>query len=220
MTIPQPTPPSPYPAEETGYPAPTVGRPGRSLAAAIAVFLGGYLLLASFAGQLGMVSWSIVAGITGRPSPDIPAATAMLLVLQFLFAIVVVVAGLILANGSAVGRLIGAILVLVGSLLTFTFIGLRISGFPLFPGGREGIPFQAVFHNSWFAIVLVVGVAWLLARRAKLGWLSLLGTLVLIPVPTAFVYAGVESGVVQIVMFLLSGIVGAGIILAGRPWRD
>ncbi len=68
--------------------------------------------------------------------------------------------------------------------------------------------------------MLVVGVAWLLTRRARLGWLSILGTLVLIPVPIALAFANVESGVQQIILFLLAAIVGAGIILAGRPLRD
>ena len=64
------------------------------------------------------------------------------------------------------------------------------------------------------------GVSWLLARGARLGWLSLLATLILIPIPTALQFQAVESGIIQIVMYLLCGIVGAGIILAGRPFRD
>lgn len=194
--------------------------PARGLAGAIAVFLGGYLLLASFSSALNTVSMILFAGIADRGAPMLPGGTIAMLVLQFLFAIVVVIAGLLIADGSVAGKLIGAILVVVGSLLTFTFIGLRLNGLLPLPGGREGIPFQAVFANSWFAVVLFVGVAWLLTRRARLGWLSLLGALVLIPVPIALAFANVESGVQQIILFLLAGIVGAGIILAGRPLRD
>jgi hypothetical protein len=220
MTIPQQSTPAvdPHPVADA-YPAP-VTRPGRGLAGAIAVFLGGYLLLAGFSGFLGQTSLSLFGMIAGRPGPEYPASVMVLAVLQFLFAIVVVVAGLLLTNGSPTGKLIGAIVVVAGALLTFAFIGMRLNGLLPFPGGQAGIPFQAVFANSWFAIVLFVGIAWLLARRARLGWLTLLGTLVLIPTPIALQFASMESGIILIVMFLLSGIVGAGIILAGRPLRD
>jgi hypothetical protein len=195
-------------------------RPGRSLAGAIAVFLGGYLLLAGFAGFLGQTSLVLFSAVAGRPGPEYPGGIMALAVLQFVFALIVVVVGLFLGRLSASGALIGAVVVVVGSLLTFAFIGMRLTGLLPFPGGRDGIPFQAAFANPWFAIVLFVGVAWLLSRRAGLGWLSLLGTLLLIPVPIALQFGGVESGIIQIVMFLLSGVVGAGIILAGRPFRD
>lgn len=195
-------------------------RPGRTLAAAVAVFLGGYLLLDAYAGQLVVGMASVLSGITGRPAPYLPETAVLLFVSQFLFALIVVVVGLLLAEGSLAGRLVGALLVVVSSIVTLLILSLRISGVSPFPGGRDGIPFQAIFANSWFAVVLFVGIAWLLARRAKLGWLALLATLLLIPVPTALWIAGVEAAVVQLVMYLLSGVVGAGIILAGRPFRD
>ena len=216
MTIPQQT-PLPSPVAGAGHP---VRRPGRSLASAVAVFLGGYLLLASFASQLGIVSWSLFAGLVGRGSAEVPPDTALLVVLQFLFAIGVVAAGLLLGDGPTVGRVLGVVVVAVGSLLTFAFVGLWISGAVPFPSGRDGIPFRAVFANTWFAVVLVVGVAWLLTRRARLGWLSLLGTLILIPVPIALQFAGAQGYAINLVMFVLSGLVGAAIILAGRPLRD
>jgi hypothetical protein len=220
MTIPQqPTPAvDPYPVGTT-YSTP-VARPGRGLAGAIAVFLGGYLLLAGFSGFLGQTAFSMFAALADRPGPAYPLATMVLSFLQFLFAIVVVVAGFLLARRSSTGALLGILVVVVGSLLTFAFLGLRINGLLPIPGGREGIPFNAVLVNSWFAIVFFVGVGWLLARGARLGWLALLGTLILIPLPIAFQFANLESGIIQIVMFLLSGVVGAGIILAGRPLRD
>ncbi len=194
-------------------------RPGRNLASAIAVFLGGYLLLAGFSGFLGQTSMSLFANLSGRGGPEYPASIMVLAVLQFLFALIVVVVGLFLGDGPVTGKLVGAIVVVVGSILTFVFLGLWTNGIVNFPGGQAGIPFRAVFANTWFAIVLFGGIAWLLARGARLGWLTLLATLILIPIPTAFVFAGVESGIVQIVMYLLCGIVGVGIILAGRPLR-
>jgi len=205
---------------DPAYPEMPATRPGRNLASAIAVFLGGYLLLAGFAGLLTQVALSVFAELAGHGGPTFPVPTLVLAVLQFLFAMIVVVAGLLLGDGPLAGRLVGAVVVVVGSILTFVALGLWVNGVLPLPSGKDGIPFRAVFTNTWFAIVLFGGIAWLLARRARLGWLSLLGTLVLIPVPTALAFANVESGVLQIVMYLLSGIVGAGIILAGRPLRD
>ena len=213
MTNPQ------YEAEPHAAPAGRV-RPGRNLASAIAVFLGGYLLLAGFSGFLSQTSMSLFAGLSGRGGPEYPVSIMVLAVLQFLFALIVVVVGLFLGDGPTTGKLLGATVIVVGSILTFVVLGLWINGLVSFPGGQAGIPFRAVFANTWFAIVLFGGIAWLLARGARLGWLSLLATLILIPVPTAMVFANAESGVVQIVMYLLSGIAGAAIILAGRPLRD
>ena len=207
-----------YDAEPYAAPA-GPARPGRNLASAIAVFLGGYLLLAGFSGFLGQTSMSLFANLSGRGGPEYPMSIMVLAVLQFLFALIVVVVGLFLGDGPVIGKLVGAIVVVVGSILTFVFLGLWINGIVDFPSGQAGVPFRAVFANTWFAIVLFGGIAWLLARGARLGWLTLLATLILIPIPTAFVFAGVESGIVQIVMYLLCGIVGAGIILAGRPLR-
>jgi hypothetical protein len=198
--------------------APT--RPGRGLAGAIAVFLGGYLLLAGFSGLLGQASLSLFATLSGRPGPEYPGGLMTLAVLQFLFALIVVVGGLLIGRVSTTGALVGAIVVVVGGILTFVVLGLRLNGLLPFPGGRDGIPFQAVFANPWFAIVLFVGVGWLLARRAGIGWLTLLGAVLLIPGPIALQFANVESGIIQIVMFLLAGVVGAGIVFAGRPLRD
>jgi hypothetical protein len=218
MTIPQPTAtdtPATFPESTTGAPA------GRALASAIAVFLGGYLLLASFAGtQLMQVSLNLLAPLSGRPTLDLPAAYAVLVVLQFLFAMIVVVVGLNLGRGPAGGRLLASGLVVVGSLLTFVVLGARLSGLLNFPGGQAGIPFQMVVANYWFSIVLIVGVAWLLTRGARLGWLSLLPVLLLIPLPVVFALNGIESGISTLVLYLVSGLIGAGIIAAGRPLRD
>jgi hypothetical protein len=206
----------------TTFPESPVAVPGgRGLASAIAVYLGGYLLLASFAGtQLMQVSLNLLAPLAGRPTLDIPAAYAVLFVLQFLFAIVVIVVGLNLGRGPAGGRLLGSGLVVVGSLLTFVVLGARLSGLLNFPGGQAGMPFQMLFANYWFSIVLVVGVAWLISRGARKGWLSLLPVLLLIPLPVVFAMNGIESAISTLVLYLVSGLVGAGIIAAGRPLRD
>lgn len=193
---------------------------GRGLASAIAVFLGGYLMLASFAGTgITSVAMNLFASIDDRPGVGIPVSYAVLAVLQFGFALVVVVVGLLLGRGAVAGRLVGSALVVIGSLVLFLVLGARLSGMLRFPSGEAGLPFQMFFANPWFSVVLVVGVAWLLGRRARLGWLSLIAVVVLIPLPAMFVLNGIEAGVIQIVMFAVSAIVGAGIIAAGRPWR-
>jgi hypothetical protein len=194
--------------------------PGRPLAAAIAMFLGGYLLLASLGGQLSTVSMNLFALIMGRPVMIIPEATVALFVLQFVFAIAVVVVGILLTGAPASRRLIATIIVVGGVLLTFVIIGLRLSGVIRIP--REaGVVFQSIFSNPWFAVVLLVGVAWLLCRPAVgAGWLVLLATLVLVPVPAMLAFGGVDGGTTQLIMFALSGVVGAAIMLAGRPFRE
>lgn len=194
---------------------------GRTLAGAVAVYLGGYLLLLSLAAsQLASVGMNVLNAIAGRPQIGIPFSFGVLLVLQFAFAIAAVVAGLMLTSGPIGGRVAGAALVVVGSVVIFLVLAARMSGVVDFPGGQAGIPFQALFANAWFGVVLVVGVAWLLSRRAGAGWLALLGALVLVPVPIALALNGVESGVAQIVLFALAAAVGLGIIAGGRPLRD
>lgn len=215
-TIPQPAEPA------------TVTRPlfeaarGRSLASAIAVFLGGYLLLSVFTnGELSRVSWNFFASAFDRPSPELEPDQAALYVAHSVFALAVVVAGLFLGRGPLIGRVVGSIIVVVGSIATFVVLGLQVVGGLPFSGGRDGIPVQMVFANPWFATVLFVGVAWLLSRRARLGWLAILGVVVLVPLPMLLVqFAHISAGTSTLILLTLSGIIGAGIILAGRPLRD
>ncbi len=191
---------------------------GRSFASAITVFLGGYLLLASLSGQLPHVLRSMFASLD-RTGPDLPEI-APFLVLQYLFAIAVVVAGLLIGGGPRSWRIAGAVVVVVGSLFTAVFLGLRTAGLVGMtdPGAR--IPFLALLGNTWFAIVLIVGVGWLLSRRARRGWLSILATLILVPIPMALLLNDVEDAHLQLIMFGLSGLIGAGIIVAGGLLRD
>ncbi|MEO5534248.1 MAG: hypothetical protein ABIR17_03870 [Pseudolysinimonas sp.] len=205
----------------------TVTRPlfeparGRSLASAIAVYLGGYLLLSVFTnGELSRVSGNLFGAVLDRPTPELQSDQVALYVAHSVFALAVVVAGLFLGRGPLVGRVVGSIIVVVGSTATFVVLGLRVTvGLP-FPTGRDAIPFDMVFANPWFATVLFVGVAWLLTRRARLGWLAIVGVVVLIPLPLWMAFAHISSGTSSLILLTLSAIVGAGIILAGRPLRD
>jgi hypothetical protein len=217
MTIPQQPqdPATPMPSPIAAWPA-----SGRPLAGAVAMFLGGYLLLASFAGsQLPTVAMNLFSALVDRPAMVIPESYVALMVLQFVFALAAVLGGIFLVRGPATNTLIAVIVVVGGALLTLAMMGLRLSGFfELRP--PASVIFAAVFTNGWFAVVLVVGVAWLLIRRAGTGWLALLGTLLLVPIPTMLSYSGIDSGITALVMYGLSGIVGATIIAAGRPWQD
>jgi hypothetical protein len=192
---------------------------GNPLAAASLMFLGGYLLLMSFnGGRVTAVASNIFATFNGRPTMPIPATESILAVLQFGFAIIVVVAGILLARGSSTARLNGVILVVVGSLMVLVLTALRLNGLIDLP-----LPIltmvHAVFLNSWFVVVLTVGAAWLLNRPAGPRRIVLLGALVLLPLPVMLAYSGVDFGVTHLVMYGLSGVVGAAIIGAGRPWQ-
>lgn len=216
MTNPQGYQSAPYPGVPTvgvphpGVPAPGAvpqGRGGRAFLAAALVFVGGYLVIAALNGFLV----NVVAGL-GQSSP----AIAALVVGQFVFALLVVVAGLFATPGALGGRVAGAALVVVVVVIVLLLVASRINGLLRVPP----LAAQMTFANVWLMTVLVIGIAWLIVRRARLGWLALLGVVVLAPVPYLLTFAGVESAIVQILMFVLSALVGAGILAAGRPWDD
>lgn len=186
--------------------APVVRRTGRSALAAALVFVGGYLVLLSLTGQLA----SALAGYFGGG----PFLT-VLYAAQFLFALIVVAVGLTSAVGSGISKLVGILVVVVGVGIVLAFAALRFAGTV-----RVGPESTFTISNPWFTTVLLVGIAWLLVRRARFGWLSLLAVLLLIPGPYAMTLAGVEVGIQLLLMHTLAALVGAGILLAGRPWRD
>jgi len=179
----------------------------RTLASAITVFLGGYLLVSSLSGQLGLA----VSGAS-----QYPIEVTVFLVLQALFAIVVVVVGLLLTAAPVTNRLIAVAVVVAGTLVVLVTQAFTLTG----SLGAGGIPTRMTLGNGYFMTLLTVGAAWLIVRTARVGWLALLAALVLIPVPYLLLLASTPSVITQIVALLLSAIVGAGIILAGRPLRD
>lgn len=196
-TIPQ----EPHPAAE---PAPR--RTGRAWLAGALVYVGGYLVLLSLNSQLV----TQLAGF-GAGGP----ALVVVLLAQLAFAILVVVVGLLAAPGPAGGRIAGAVVVVVGVPIVVAFLTMRISG-----ALRVGAESSFTIGNPWLMTVVLVGAAWLLARAARLGWLAILAAAVLSPVPYVLLTAGADVGVVPLAMYALTALVGAGILLAGRPWRD
>jgi hypothetical protein len=204
-TLPHETSPG-APAAPDAWEAPSTRVP-RALLAAALVFLGGYLLVASLNGQLV----ASVAGL-GPSSPGV----MLLLIGHFAFALLVVVAGLLASSAAAGSKAVASAIVVVGAIVVVALNAMRFAGDLRVPA----IPGQFTFANAWVMTTLFVGVAWLLVRRARLGWLALAGVLVLAPIPFWFTLAGAEGALTQFAMFALTGIVGAGIIAAGRPWRD
>lgn len=194
--------PTPYNTE----PAAAVLLPARGsvAASAVAVYLGGYILVLALTNSLATALIGYGAG------PDVIA----LLLGQLLFAVVVVIVGFCLAPAPAARKLVASLIVVVGVIATVASQTARLTS------SAGGIPLGVTLANQFFMVALIVGAGWLIVRFARLGWLALLLTVVLIPLPYAFSYLGVTAGISQGVLFVLLGVVGAVILLAGRPWRQ
>ena len=190
-------------------PSTYAGRPieYRTVAGAISVFLGGYLVTASLTSQLAFF-------LGGRAQVD--PEVIVLLLSQAVFAIAVVVAGLMLVRASVTSRLIAILVVIVAVVVTVIAQSARLNG----DAGPASMPLLFTFANPYFMAALGIGAAWLIVRSARLGWLAILATAILIPLPFAFAYAGISGALSQIVLFALSGLILAGIVFAGRPTRE
>jgi len=179
----------------------------RTLASAITVYLGGYLVISSLTGQLAFM----VSGIQSTP-----LEVSVYFVLQALFAVGVVIAGLLLAQAPIGARLIASSIVVVAVIIcVVTQVTRLTSGM-----GAIGLPASLTIGNGSVMGLLGIGAAWLIVRSARLGWLTLLGAFILAPVPYLMSINSIPSAITQIVSLLLCAIVGAAIILAGRPLRD
>ena len=179
----------------------------RTLASAITVYLGGYLLISALSGQLAY-------SLSG--SSRNPIELTAFLVLQALFAVLVVVVGLMLAAAPMATRMIAAAIVIVSALIVIFTQAVSLTG----ALGAGAIPSRMVFGNAHFMLVFAIGAAWLIVRAARIGWLALIAAFVLIPVPYTLVLANIPSIITQMVVLALSAIIGAAIIIAGRPLRD
>jgi hypothetical protein len=179
----------------------------RTLASAITVFLGGYLVISSLTGQLAFM----VSGIQSTP-----LEVSVYFVLQALFAVAVVIAGLLLAQAPIGARLIASGVVVVAVIITVVTQVTRVTG----GMGAIGLPASLTIGNGYVMGLLAIGAAWLIVRSARLGWLTLLAVFVLVPVPYLMAMNNIPSVINQVVALLLSAIIGAAIILVGRPLRD
>lgn len=190
-------------------PSTLAGRPieYRTVASAITVFVGAYLVTASVSGQLA----ALASGITQQP-----AEVVALFIVQAIFAVGVVVAGFLLAPADIGRRLIAIGLVVAAIIIAVLVQGARLRG----DLGAGGLPLQLTLGNGYFMTALAVGAGWLLVRSAKLGWLALLLTAILIPITFVFVISGIGSAISQIVAVIVSGLVLGAIIVVGRPLRE
>jgi hypothetical protein len=190
-------------------PAPTVAVPAdrsRALASAVAVYLGGYLILLAFSSQIALALSSL---------GNLPPTYTALLLAQLIFAVVVVVVGLFLAPASAGRKVIASAIVVAGVVIALVSVILRVTGG--FAGA--GVPVSLTVANTTFMTVLAVGAGWLIVRSATAGWLALLLALVLVPLPYVFALSGLESALIQFIALGVAAAIGAVIIWAGRPLR-
>jgi len=178
-------------------------RRGSALAAAVALYLGGYLVLFALSGQLV----SALAGFGGGPE-YLPLFGG-----QALFAVVAVIVGLLLAPAVASRKIIAILVVVVGVGAT---LGAEVARLTSNVGG---VPLSMTLGNPYFMTVLVLGAAWLIVRYARLGWLALLLAFVLIPLPYLFSFAGISLAITQPVLLIITGIIGLAILAAGRGPR-
>jgi hypothetical protein len=178
-------------------------RRGNVLAAAVAVFLGGYILVQSLTGQLP----TALTGFAGQ------AEVLPLLIGQLVFALAAVIVGLCLAPASGARKLVASVVVVVGTVIAIAVETARLTS------GFGGIPATLTLANAYFMVALFLGAAWLIVRSARLGWLTLLLTLVLVPLPYFFALQSVQFAISQPILLIVLGIVGVVILLAGRPRR-
>jgi hypothetical protein len=213
MTQIDPVDPAAAPPAPMGDPiamtAPTVARTSPAARAGIrygmslvAVLLGVYLLLNGSYGQF--VSFTL------QPQTD-PLLSAQLF-LTFLFGVVVVVFGLVVAPGSLARRLIGTAIFVVLVLLYAIMV-------PVYLHGGGGVVVQAIAQPS-FMVTLGATAAWLLVRGRPAWSLVFVIAIVLIPVIVnalfrAAAIAG-SVGVVNMAQIVLPAIFGIGIAWLGR----
>lgn len=176
---------------------------GRYGASVVAMLLGGYLLLNSNLTQLAIG----ISGVASFP----PEQTAIFL-LQFLFAVVVVLFGLAVAPGATGRRVIAAVVVLVLILLWTMLYTARISG----AGGP--LPFFAGFFTApSFIVSLALPAGWLIVReRPGLTFLFLILSVLGGLIPFLFVLGSAPSFVMQLLLAPLALVLGVGIAWLAR----
>jgi hypothetical protein len=176
----------------------------RNLGAAIAVYLGGYLLILSLTGSFP----SVLAGLGGGE-----AALTTLLGGSLLFATLVTIGGYAISSASAGRTVIASIVLIVVVVVALVAMVARTSG------GFGGALVWFTLANPYAMVVLSTGAGWLLVRGARAGWASLLLVGGLVPLPALLVLAHIAAPLALAVELLASGIVGMLILAAGKPLR-
>jgi hypothetical protein len=176
---------------------------GSALASAVALYLGGYILIAALSGQLA----ASLAGFGGGPE-YLPLFFG-----QLFFAVVAVIFGLLIAPAGASRKIIAIVIVLVGVVATLAAETARLTS------NIGGLPLGFTLANPYFMTLLTLGAAWLIVRYARFGWLALLLTVVLVPLPYLFSFGGFSVAISQPALLIITGIVGLIILAAGRGRR-
>lgn len=175
------------------------GRYGASL---VAFLLGSYLLLNANVSQVG----TALSGLGGLP----PTVIAVL-VLQLLFAALVLIAGIVIHPTTPTRRLVAAAVVVIGLVLWFIVTTARLTGDLRLP------PLSIVLVAPSFAVTVIATAAWLIVReRPGVTYLLLILTIVGGLIPFALVMANVDSGTSQMVIIPIAAIIGIGIAWLAR----
>lgn len=185
------------------YPSsPRITYEGRYGAAVVALLLGGYLLVVSNVSQLAIG----LAGIGGYP----PEQTALFL-MQYLFAIAVIVFGLAVAPGALGRRVIAVVVVLVLILIWTLIFTARLTG-------SVPLPYASGFITApSFIVALALPAGWLIVReRPGVSYLLLVASVLAGLVPFLFVLAAAPAAVIQWTLAPLALLTGVGIAWAAR----
>jgi hypothetical protein len=144
------------------------------------------------------------------------AELAPLLLSQFLFSVIVLVFGALVAPASIARRVVAAAIEIVAILIFAVFQPVYLSGGG--PNlGRAGIWFSGGFLTPVFLVTLAAAAAWLVLR-ARPGWtpLFLLATLIIPFVSVGLVFAGVGSTTTPMILNTLCTVIGVGIAWLAR----
>jgi hypothetical protein len=176
------------------------GHYGASL---VALLLGGYLLLNTNLSQLAL-------GLSGRAA--FPPEQVVVFLLQYLFAVGVVLLALALAPASP-GRRVGAVVVTLILILLWTILfSARITG------TAGPLPTATGFIAApSFIVPLAAVTGWLIVReRPGLSYLVLLLSIIGGAVPFALVLNSMPSVVTQLLLGPLTLVLGVGMAWIAR----
>lgn len=189
----------------------TSSSPARTLIAATLAFAGGALLVSSVAGATSLLVWANILRMPYQPYvlPEWIVPT----LLSWAAGLVLVVAGMLLARGPLPARITGAVFAAAGAVATPFLVVGRAFGAYRIDVNLSGLT------SPWFLVVVIAGIAWLVSRNARLGWITLLAAAPLAGAPLLLALNGVDGLTHITVMSVLSAVAGPVILLLGRSLR-
>jgi hypothetical protein len=176
---------------------------GRYGASVVALVLGGYLLLNTNLSQLAL-------GLSRAGM--FPPEQVVLFLLQYVFAVVVILFGLAVAPGTTGRRVIAAVVVLVLILVWTLLYSARITG------AAGPLPLASGFIAApTFIVPLATVTGWLIVReRPALAYLVLLLSVIGGVVPFAMVLNAAPAITTQLVTTPLALVLGVGMTWIAR----